>query len=145
MKLKHITRAEIENLCRIADLAKHYPTNRSKQPPILPSILECPDMVTLDRAMTAGMPPARIALVRHIQNLSPEAMTELAVLCWLGRGCHARLAPPACGTDLQQHATLLPGRQAAPLRIPAGWLQQNQPLLNMRYHQRDDRNYDKPA
>ena len=86
MKLKHITRAEIENLCRIADLAKHYPTNRSKQPPILSSILECPDMVTLDRAMTAGMPPARIALVRHIQNLSPEAMTELAVLCWLGRG-----------------------------------------------------------
>ena len=86
MKLQHITRAEVEAICHIADLAKHYPTNRSKQPPILPSILECADTAALDRAMTTGMPPARINLVRHIQALTPGAITELALLCWLGRG-----------------------------------------------------------
>jgi len=86
MRLQHLTTTDIETICRIADLAKHYPTNRSKQPPILPSILECADTAALDRAMTTGMPPARINLVRHIQALTPGAITELALLCWLGRG-----------------------------------------------------------
>ncbi len=86
MRLQHLTTTDIETICRIAELAKHSPNNRSKQSPILPSILECADTAALDRAMTAGMPPARITLVRHIQTLSPGAITELAVLCWLGRG-----------------------------------------------------------
>ena len=86
MRLQHLTTTDIDTICHIADLAKHSPNNRSKQSPILPSILECADKAALDRAMTAGMPPARVNLVRHIQTLTPESITELAVLCWLGRG-----------------------------------------------------------
>ena len=86
MRLQHLTTTDIETICRFASSAMHDPTNRSKQPPILPSILECADTAALDRAMTAGMPPARINLVRHIQTLTPGAITELALLCWLGRG-----------------------------------------------------------
>ena len=86
MRLQHLTTGNLEAICRLADLAKNASNIPSTSPPILPSIQQTTDTAALDRAMTAGMPPARIALLRQIQSLSSGAIIELAILCWFGRG-----------------------------------------------------------
>lgn len=82
--LKHLTRADIEAICRLADRRRLQGSEVARsQSAILPST---ENGQTLDQLMTRGLSPDHLLLLRQIQTLSREAVVELAALLWFGRG-----------------------------------------------------------
>lgn len=82
-RFKSLTPADVDTVCRLAEVYNHCPANMRTSDQIRPYT---EGGWQIDDRMTRGLSPAHMALLRGIQQLSPDAQIELAALAWFGRG-----------------------------------------------------------